>query len=57
MSMIEIKHRKDECNRDVVTYIDTDELSDEEYYEYRKLRNEDKFAEARKFIKKIRGLS
>ena len=54
--MIEIKRKKDKYNREVITYIDTDELSDEEYYKYWKLQNEGNFAEARRFIKKVRGL-
>ena len=53
MSMIEIKHEKDDYNREVITYIDTDELDDEEYYKYHELKREGKHSEAYLFIKNI----
>lgn len=53
MSMIEIKHTKDEAGRPIVEYIDTDDLDDEDYYEFRKLESEGKHSEAYLFIKNI----
>ena len=53
MSMIEIKNEKDEFGRPIITYVDTDELNDEQYYEYYKLKREGKHSEAFKFIKSI----
>ena len=51
MSMITIKHAKDECNREVVEYLDTDDLNDEDYYKFRELERNGKIGESIQFIK------
>ena len=38
--LVPVSKHKDERNRDIVTYIDTDEMSDEIYKEYASLCNE-----------------
>lgn len=42
MSLVLIKTSKDEYGRPVETYVDTDDMSNEDYAEYRRLEKEDK---------------
>ena len=48
--MIQIKSTNDEFGRKQIIYCDTDDLSQEDYYEFRKLVELDKWGEAVSFI-------
>lgn len=48
--MIQIKSTNDEFGRERIIYCDTDDLSQEDYYEFRKLVGLGKWGEAVSFI-------
>ena len=52
MSLIRIGSEKDKSGRKHDVYLDTDDLSQEDFHEYWKLKKEGKFDEAYDFLKK-----
>lgn len=50
MAMIQVQVKKDICGRQQFIYYDTDDLSQEDYCEFRRLEKEGKPFEALKFL-------
>ena len=51
MALVYVGSKKDEYQRKQEVYCDTDDLSQENYHEYCKLLQAEKFYEAEKFLK------
>lgn len=56
MALIRIGSEKDKNGRKHEVYLDTDDLSQEDYHEFCRLEREGKFGEAKAFLKKKLGL-
>ena len=56
MSLIPVGYEKDKCGRQVVEYVDTDDMSDEDYAEYCRLRKLHVKSDSLKYYSEIRKL-